>query len=203
MIKNIIFDLGGVLIDFNPENYLKHIGIEKEEIPLLKKLIWESQEWFRGDRGNMNFEQITNSICSNNPKYAQKLRYALENKDNNFILSENLEACEYCKKLKNNGFKIYFLSNVNFIDLKYDKENFEIFNIIDGGVYSCEVGFAKPEIECYQILLDKYMLIPEECIFIDDNIKNINTAISLGINSVHHNNLETTKEKIKSLLLNQ
>ena len=69
MIKNIIFDLGGVLLDFKPENYLKHIGVNEEEAKLFKKLIWGSEVWFKGDRGDMNYEQLTDSICEHNPKY--------------------------------------------------------------------------------------------------------------------------------------
>lgn len=201
MIKNIIFDLGGVLIDFNPENYLKHIGLNEEEAKLFKKLIWGSEEWAKGDRGDINYKQITDSICEHNPKYALKLRYVLENKDNSYILSENPENCKYFKELKDRGFKVYFLSNVNQVDLKYDKENFSIFKLIDGAVYSCEVNFIKPEKRCYEILLEKYNLIPEECIFIDDNLTNVDVANSIGIKSVYFNNLDEAKQKIEEIII--
>ena len=98
------------------------------------------------------------------------------------------------------GFKVYFLSNVNSIDLKYDKEAFEIFKFIDGAVYSAEVRCAKPEKECYEALLNKYNLVPEECIFIDDNLANIEMAKKLKINSVLFDNLERVKNEVENII---
>lgn len=77
MIKNIIFDLGGVLLDFKPEVYLKCIGLSKEEAKLFVKLIWGSSEWEKSDRGQISYEKIIEGVSSSNPKYADKLIYAL------------------------------------------------------------------------------------------------------------------------------
>ena len=139
MIKNIIFDLGGVLIDFIPEKYLKHIGLNDEEIKLYKKMIWGGKEWYLGDKGTLSYPEIIDEICKNNPSYSDKLRYILDNKNNDYILFEAPYAYNYLFGLKNKGYKLYFLSNVNKVDLKYDKEHFKIFELIDGSVYSAEV----------------------------------------------------------------
>lgn len=139
MIKNIIFDLGGVLIDFIPEKYLKHIGLNNEEINLYKKIIWGGKEWYLGDKGTLSYPEIIDEICKNNPNYSDKLRYILDNKNNDYILFEAPYAYNYLLELKNKEYKLYFLSNVNNFDLKYDKEHFKIFELIDGSVYSAEV----------------------------------------------------------------
>ena len=139
MIKNIIFDLGGVLIDFIPEKYLKHIGLNDEETNLYKKMIWGCKEWYLGDRGILSYSEIIDEICKNNPSYSDKLRYILGNKNNDYILFEATYAYNFLLDLKNRGYKLYFLSNVNKVDLKYDKEHFKIFELIDGAVYSAEV----------------------------------------------------------------
>ena len=203
MIKNIIFDLAGVLIDCHPEIYLAHMGLNKEEIPLFKKLIWESKEWQEGDKGNITYTQVLHHIYQNNPKYATKLKYLLENKNNDFILEENSENCKFFKEIKNRGFKVYFLSNVNTFDLQYNKENFSIFKLVDGAIYSCEVGCVKPEKRCYEILLEKYHLLPEECIFLDDNITNVEVASMLGIYSIYFDTLEKVKQKIEEIILEE
>lgn len=139
MIKNIIFDLGGVWIDFIPEKYLKHIGLNDEEIKLYKKMIWGGKEWYLGDKGSLSYPEIIDEICKNNPSYSDKLRYILDNKNNDYILFEAPYAYNYLFGLKNKGYQLYFLSNVNKVDLKYDKEHFKIFELIDGSVYSAEV----------------------------------------------------------------
>ena len=139
MIKNIIFDLGGVLIDFIPEMYLKHIGLNDKEIDLYKKMIWGGKEWYLGDRGILSYSEIIDEICKNNPNYSDKLRCILDNKNNDYILFEAPYAYNYLLGLKNKGYKLYFLSNVNKVDLKYDKKHFKIFELIDGAVYSAEV----------------------------------------------------------------
>ncbi len=139
MIKNIIFDLGGVLIDFIPERYLKNIGLNDEEIKLYKKMIWSSKEWYLGDKGTLSYPEIIDEICKNNLKHSDKLRYILDNKNNDYILFEATYAYNYLLDLKNKGYKLYFLSNVNKFDLKYDKEHFKIFELIDGAIYSAEV----------------------------------------------------------------
>lgn len=200
MIKNIIFDLAGVLIDFNVKNYLKHIGIKENEMDLFIKLIWGSEEWLKGDKGDYSPEDTINAICKKNPNYSKQLRYILENKDNHFILSEIPANCLYLKELKDRGFKLYFLSNVNPVDLKYDKDNFSIFDLVDGEVYSCDVGYVKPEKYIYEIILEKYNLIPDESIFIDDNIKNVEAATNIGINSIYHRSLEGTKEEVQKII---
>lgn len=143
MITNIIFDLGGVLIDFFPEIYLKHIGLNEEEIKLYKKMIWSSKEWYLGDRGDLSYPEILEAIYKNNPKYSKKLRYILENKNNDYILFEASFAYNYLLSLKDKGYKIYFLSNVNKVDLKYDMDHFKIFNLVNGAVYSAEVRACK------------------------------------------------------------
>ena len=143
MITNIIFDLGGVLIDFFPEKYLKHIGINEEQIKLYKKMIWGGKEWYLGDRGDLSYPEIIKEICNNNPEHSDKLKFILDNKNNDYILFEAPYAYNYLLTLKDKGYKIYFLSNVNKVDLKYDMDHFKIFNLVNGAVYSAEVRACK------------------------------------------------------------
>ena len=100
-IKNIIFDLGGVLLDFNPKNYLIHCNLNDDEIELFTKMIWGSDEWKKCDRGDINFKEMIEEICINNPTYSKKIQYVLENYNNNLILSEMPNSYEFVKRLKN------------------------------------------------------------------------------------------------------
>lgn len=200
MIKNIVFDLGGVLLKFNPQNFLNHLGYNEEESNILIQMIWASDTWYRGDRGDFSYEEVIDRICSDNPQYSDKIRYILENKDNSYILSENVKMVEYLRELKDRGYKIYILSNVNLVDLKYISETFEFIKDADGGVYSTEIHYAKPEKECYEVLFKKYNIKENESVFIDDRQDNIDMANSLGINCILCDNFENVKNRVEKII---
>jgi len=199
MIKNVVFDLGGVLLDYHVSHYLTHIGLSEEEIKQYKPLIWQSEEWQEGDAGLLSYEEVTDKLCHKYPEYP-KMRYILENKDNDLLLSANNENINYVKELKDKGFKIYFLSNVSKWDLEYDKNKFDLFELADGAIYSCDIFRVKPSIDCYQALFNQYHLVPQECIFIDDNLANVEAANSLGVHGILYSCLEDTKAKIEELI---
>ena len=202
MIKNVVFDLGLVLLDFNPENYLTNNGLDEKEIPEYKKMIWGSSEWYQCDRGDFSYEEMIDSICDNNPQHSEKLRELLDrnNYDNDSILSEVPGSYEYVESLKKRGYRIFFLSNVNDWILKYDQDTFRVFELAEGGVYSCEEKCAKPDPRIYQILLERFKLLPEECVFIDDSSRNVQGAQSVGIASILHTSLEDTAKQFEAIV---
>lgn len=199
MIKNIIFDLSGVLLKYDIKKYLTSINIAEDEQEIYKKLIWGSEEWLKGDAGKMSYEEITDSLCRKYPKH-EKMRYILENKNNDLLLSEIKESTKYVKELKDRGYKIYILSNVCKEDIEYNINRFDFFKLADGAVYSCDVLSIKPDKECFYALLKKYNLNKEECIFIDDTKENIEASNKLGIKSVLFDTIDSVKEKVEELL---
>lgn len=202
MIKNIIFDLSGVLLKYDIAKFLTSIGIEEKEQNLYKKIIWSSEEWNKGDAGKISYTKIIESLCNRYPEY-NKIRYILENKDNDILLSEITETTDFIKELKAKGYKIYFLSNVNKWDIEYNINRFDFFKLADGTVYSCDVKCVKPEKECYEALLNKYNLNREECIFIDDTKINVDAANNLGIKSILFDNIEKVREKVNVIINNE
>lgn len=200
MIKNIIFDLGGVLLDFNPNEYIEKMGYSAKQAKIYEHIIWESKEWHFLDIGLMTYKEAIASLCKSNPSCAEDLRYLLENRTNLYILKQNEEMFEYIKQLKTLGFKIYFLSNVINDDLEYNSKHYEIFNLIDGGIYSCLCGYVKPDDEIYQELLTVYNLNPKECVFIDDIELNCIAAINNGIPSILFKSPAQIQHELNSLL---
>ena len=202
-MKNIIFDLGGVLLDFNPLEYIEYLGFSKEEGKLLQSFIWSSTEWKLADINKITYENLINGICKRNKLYEKEIRFILNNKKingNKYILHQNEENYVYIKYLKELGYKIYLLSNTTPFDLEYNKKHYGIFQIIDGAVYSCDVGFAKPDLRCYQALLDIYHLNPKECIFVDDLIINCTMALNLGISTILYENSESLRKNLNAEL---
>ena len=126
------------------------------------KMIWSSKEWYLGDKGTLSYPEIIDEICKNNPKHSDKLRYILDNKNNDYILFEATYAYNYLLDLKNKGYKLYFLSNVNKFDLKYDKEHFKIFELIQEPYLFCRsTGYAKPEKNVIKYYLINISLIQQ------------------------------------------
>lgn len=199
MIKNIIFDLSGVLLKYDIPKFLTSIGIRQEEQEIYQKLIWNSEEWLQGDRGEITYEEIISSLANRYPEYNQ-IRYILEHKDNDILLSAMTESIDCIKELKDKGYKIYFLSNVNAWDIAYNIKRFDFFKLADGTLYSCDIKTIKPEKECFYALLDKYNLKLEESIFIDDTKANVEAANEIGLKSILFDNITNVKAKINQIL---
>lgn len=198
-IKNIVFDLGGVLIDFKPENYLKNIGLSEEEISFFVKIIFYGDEWLDNSMSKCDVPQMLDALCKRYPEHKEKIKYIIENIDYNLILFEMTDTAEYLKKLKKRGYFIYLLSDLNRESYEYNIK-YDFFEFIDGGVYSFEIGTLKPESNNYQVLLEKFHLKPEETIFIDDRKINIDTANKLGIHGIQFTSLTEVKKKVEKLL---
>ena len=200
MIKNIIFDIGGVLVDFIPKRYLKYIGLSDEESELFNNIIFWGKEWFEYSSGKYDVNKTKEILLKNYPPYANKINKIITNIDYNYILFEKYDTAQYLKQLKNEGYKIYLLSDLSIDGYNYNKK-FDFFNYIDGGVYSFEVGSTKPNEVNYKTLLNKYNLIPNETIFIDDNINNITAGNKLGIIGILYTNLKQVKEEVSDKIM--
>ncbi len=198
MIRNIIFDLGGVLVDFKPQNYLSHIGLNKEEVEFFTKLVFYGKEWREYNSSKINSKQTEEKLIKEYSEYANIITKIFSKLDYNYILFEMKDTAEYLKELKAKGYNIYILSDLNEDSFKYNKQ-FDFFNYVSGGVYSFEVGTTKPNRNNYETLLKKYNLLPEESIFIDDNIDNVNMANELGINGIQFVALDIVKKQIEKL----
>lgn len=176
MIKNIIFDLGNVILKDKPSMILNKIKISSEERILIENEFFSN--WNELDLGNITLKE-----------HLQKCNISTILKENfKEVLTQyykyrdfNIEVVELMNKLKNNGYQIYILSNNNREAYKYLLK-LPIFQCVDGWIVSCDYHIMKPDSRLYQILFDKYNLISEECFFIDDKKENIEKAKMFGMN---------------------
>ena len=200
MIKNIIFDLGDVIVDYNPENYLKQFNLQNEEIKFLKKEIFGGIEWNKADRGEFNnIKDLVPSLCIRIPKYKDIIPKILTD---NYADAQTIRKSEenWFFELYSSGFKMFIFSNTPKYAIEYLKKKTEIFNLIEGDMYSFEEGILKPDKQIYIKLLKKYNLIPIETVFIDDNPNNIKTANELGIHGIVFKNLEQSKKELEEII---
>jgi len=199
MIKNIIFDMGRVLIQFDQDYFIEKIGItDPEDKVLLKRAVFYSLEWARMDRGSLTDEEACQIMCSKLPERLHEAVELLTCKWDRPILPIEGMA-ELVKELKEKGYKIYLLSNASIRQRKYWDQvpGSEYF---DGTVISAEEKLVKPQPEIYKLICDRFNLVPSECVFIDDAINNCEGAFLCGINPiVFHGDVTETREKLAEL----
>lgn len=177
-IKNIVFDMGGVLADFDPDRSLRSHFPENlhEEI---KKQTFLSDEWREMDRGTYTVEEAVDIMCSRLPD-------ELHNEVKKMIIDHEAEmppieiTYPVVKSLHENGYKIYLLSNCPMWFFTF-KETIPAFSFFDGFIVSAEYNQIKPDDALYLTLFEKFGLVPSECFFIDDSAANVETGLRLGM----------------------
>lgn len=200
MYKNIIFDLGNVLLDFNPEEYLKKKIIEADKISEVHKQIFQSEEWQMLDRGTITEEEAVSIIIKRNSANEQFIRLAF---DNWYEILTPIEASvNVLRDLKNAQYKLYFLSNFHLLAFEYITKKYDFFNLFDGGIVSYKEKLLKPEEAIYNRLVEEYKIKPEESIFIDDTEVNIECADKLNFGTIIFKDAVDLREKLRSFNIN-
>lgn len=183
MIKNVIFDYGNVLIDWNPAYlFLSYFNGDEEKCRYFTDHIC-NREWFtRMDRGE-NMDKCVAELQTEYPEYADAVAMF---RDRWFEMchGEIPGMLELILDLKAKGVGVYGLTNWPAETFPEARKRFKTIAGIDNYVVSSAVKLAKPEPAIYKLLLSKYNLKPEECVFIDDRKDNVDAAKALGINGI-------------------
>mgnify|MGYP005883042451 CR=1 FL=1 len=182
MYKNIIFDLGNVVLNYNPEEYLIKKINDKNKVEIALNNIFKSNEWKMLDRGIITEEEAKRVIKNRVIDNSEIIDLAFENWYD--MLRPIEETIELINKLKKNGYKIYYLSNFHSKAFEEVTNKNKVFEEFYGGIVSFKEKLLKPEKEIYMKLLEEYNLNPEECIFIDDMLINIEGAKAVNIKGI-------------------
>lgn len=187
MIKNIIFDMGGVLIRFDPLYFIERLGVAGEDVQLLYREVFRSVEWVQLDRGTLSDNEAVDRIMQRIPPHLREATQKLVAMWDRPILPIDGMA-DFIRELKTAGYGIYLLSNASYRQHDY-WPRVPGHDLFDGTLISADVHLLKPEAEIYHLMLEKFSLKGEECIFVDDNASNIEAAINCGIHAeVFHGN---------------
>ena len=183
-ISTVIFDIGDVLVSTNIKNYLvADPEVPNEIVDELLKLWFIDKDEVDDTMDLDTYREIVNKRMGTEfSKYIPNLFKA--NIDCVDIFDYTIPMIQ---DLKDKGYKVYFLSNLSAWthDLLQEAGKFDFLKLMDGGVFSYDVGYMKPDEEIYKILLNKYKITPEEALFFDDREENIEAANKLGIHGVH------------------
>lgn len=182
MIKNIIFDLGNVLLNFKPIDYVNSKIPDKEKSKQIYEEIFASKEWPMLDRGVITEEEAVKVFCNRNVGDSKFIRLVM---DNWYQLLTPIEGTvEILRELKNEGYKNYVLSNYQLLAFQNVTKKYDFFRCFDGGIISYQEKLLKPEKDIYEKLIKKYNINPRESIFIDDTKENLEGAKLLGIKTI-------------------
>ncbi len=198
MIKNIIFDMGNVLLDYNPNVILDKVCGSEEEKRIIKKELFEGPEWLMGDRGEITNAERYELVKKRVPeKLHEKLKMCVEQWDICMVKVEGAE--EFIRYVKEKGYGLYILSNASVEFYQYFPRQFEQ-DFFDGIVVSARAKLLKPDLKIYKYLLETYALEAEECFFLDDREENVVGAKKAGMKGyLFQNDFDKIKSKLDNL----
>ncbi|MEE1505297.1 MAG: HAD family phosphatase [Acutalibacteraceae bacterium] len=178
MIKNVVFDMGGVLIDYNARKTIATYFPE-EFHEILMKEVFGSELWHKLDGGLLRHDEAVSIVL---PRIPEETRPLIKEMLSDFYqyMPPFPEMYDFIKRIKNAGYNVYLLSNATprFFD---NYLNIPALTLMDGFFISCVYKMLKPQKEIYEAFCNKFSLKPEECFFIDDLPQNIEGAKNYGM----------------------
>ncbi|MGI6578835.1 MAG: HAD family hydrolase [Saccharofermentanales bacterium] len=198
MIKNIIFDMGNVLILFRPEIFINRLNVSQQDAKLLNDVIFDSQEWASLDDGSANEAEVMEIFKNKLPVRLHDQMITLVTQWD-IPLLEVEGMSQLIKELKAKGYKIYLLSNASSRQHEY-WDRISASEYFDGTVISADVKMVKPDPKIFEHLCEKFSLLPAECFFIDDLEQHVIAAESIGIEGyVFDGNVSKLRQALERL----
>lgn len=199
MLKNIIFDFGNVIIKYDPDDILDHYALTTKQHRLLKKIIFASPEWLQIDAGQLSEEQATKIFLKRVPAALKgQVRDIMATWPQKVIFYPQVQ--DLMQELKQKGYGLYALSNTGMRFAHYLQET-AAGSYFDGYILSAAEKLVKPDPKIFQLLLSRYHLAANQCLFIDDQPNNTAAAEKLGLHgfTFHISDLPQLEKEIRLL----
>jgi len=197
-INTVIFDLGGVLIDWNPRHLYRKIFNTEEEVTWFLENVCTG-EWNDQQDAGRSFEEATEELVQKFPDHEEAIR-AWYGRWQETISGPIHETVEVLKTIKDSGkYKLYALTNWSAETFPWALDNFEFLHWFEGIVVSGVEKTRKPFPDFYQILFDRYNINPAQAVFIDDNVKNVIGSREVGLPVIHFQTPNQLKEELIKL----
>lgn len=180
MIRNIVFDMGMVLMDYHPLTACREVAPDEESALKLKAALFDNPEWFRLDDGTLLLEELARraQACLAEEELRPLIRRLAEGIPEN-ILSPIPGMAETVDWVMEAGYRVYLLSNAS-LEVSRRRDMIPRIDKFDGVIFSADEKAVKPNPTLYRRLTDRFSLVPQECFFIDDNADNVQGARNLG-----------------------
>lgn len=195
MIRNLIFDFGGVLIDWNPRYLYASYFQSKEEMELFLRRVGFDQ-WNAKLDGGYPLNQGVTELCRKFPEYDEPI-HLFRDEWEKTVKGPMPGMSGLLDRLKANGYKLFGLTNWSNETFPIARRKYPLFERLDGIVVSGAEKICKPDPRIYHILLDRYQLSAAETLFIDDTQANIDAACKIGFSVIHFSGYDALLKELE------
>lgn len=190
---NLIFDLGGVVVRWDPQAIIARAALDSK----VKADLFSHPDWLEVDRGTATPEEFVRRMASRTGIGEPDLTRLVQ-----FVPASLVpfpQTVDLLYRLKARGYPLYCLSNMGHASIDHLEREHRFFEVFAGKVISCRLKLCKPEPGIYEHALKTYNLRPQETVFIDDVEKNVAAAARLGIRTIHLRNVADCERELRSL----
>ncbi len=198
MIDTVVTDIGGVLVKLGRIRFFQQFGYDDPMCERLMDATVRSSDWKEYDRGVLTEEEVLQRFIENDPEIEEDIRRVIA--DTKGIVCHDEHAIPWIKRIKETGRKVYYLSNYSTKIMRECAEVLDFLPLLDGGVFSCEEKLIKPDREIYQLIVDRYGLVPEHCVYMDDLEENLIWPKKLGFHTILVETPEQAEKELDQLL---
>jgi len=194
---DVVFDLGGVLLTWRPDQIIKSIFKDQEVQKIVMEEVFCHPDWVELDRGTLDRNIAIERAAFRTGLPMSEIKKLMELVP--YSLIPNPEIVELVRSLKKKGNRVFVLSNMHIESIDYIEQKYPFWDIFDGMVISSRIQKVKPELEIYEHLVMQHRLVAEQTIFIDDMPENLEAASKLGMSVIKFENASQCKEDLKAL----
>ena len=196
---NIVFDLGGVVVRWDPDAIIASVFEDEKLRAKVKKGVFEDADWLELDRGTLGRDDAIARAAKRTGVAANEMKRLLHAVPPSLVVFP--QTVELMRRLKQKGYPLYCLSNMHFASIEYLEQQETFWDVFEGRVISCRLNLCKPEAGIYEHLLQTYKLKPADTLFIDDVQKNLDAAAKLGIKTLRFENAVQCERELRRLQL--
>jgi putative hydrolase of the HAD superfamily len=197
---NLIFDLGGVVVRWDPEAIITGVFDDEKTKARLRRDFFSHADWLEVDRGTLEPEELVRRVAQRTGIAAGDLAKMVSTVPASLVPFP--ESVAFLYRLKARGYPLYCLSNMGHASIEHLERTQPFFEVFSGRVISCRLKLCKPEPGIYEHALSTYRLKARETVFIDDVEKNVAAAARLGIHPIHFRSLTQCERELRVLGVN-
>lgn len=196
--NTIVFDLGGVLIDWNPDYVYKTIFKTEEEMKWFYLNIC-TPDWNEEQDAGRSLRDATETLVKQFPDHETNIRAYYDRWEEMLRgpIEETVELLRYLRY--RTTYRLYALTNWSHETFPVALKRYDFLHWFDGRIVSGEERTRKPFKEIYELLIDRYQINPETAVYIDDNARNLEPAAELGFHTIHFQSPQQLKQELQQL----